>query len=104
MRSPWILLTALLLGVGCGDSAIKVGDESGVIMLRLSNVGASSITASSAVVTWGTNVAATSHVEYGTSIAYSKSTPLYGLSTSHSIDLAGLQAGTAYHFAVRSKD
>ncbi len=54
-------------------------------------------------VSWVTNVPATSQVEYGTTVSYgSASVPDNNLVTMHSVMLAGLTAGTQYHFRVKS--
>ncbi len=71
----------------------------------ISSVSVSSITTSSANVTWTTDVAATSQVEYGTSTAYGSLTTLdSNLVTSHSVSLAGLTTNTLYHYRVHSKN
>ncbi|HEY1037428.1 MAG TPA: fibronectin type III domain-containing protein [Candidatus Paceibacterota bacterium] len=59
----------------------------------------------SAVITWTTDTAATSQVEYGTSSAYTASSTLTSATTtSHSVALTGLSPSTAYHFRVLSTD
>ena len=71
----------------------------------ISGVAATAITASSTTVTWTTNEAATSQVDYGLTTSYGQTTPLDAtLLTSHSVALSGLSAGTFYHARVRSKD
>ncbi|MBI5555038.1 MAG: fibronectin type III domain-containing protein, partial [Elusimicrobia bacterium] len=71
----------------------------------ISSVASTSITQTSATVTWTTNEAATSQVEYGTSISYGLSTALdSSLVTAHSVALSSLSAGTLYHYRVKSKD
>jgi len=67
------------------------------------SVSAPNITSSTASITWSTNVASTSQVEYGTTAAYGSSTTLdASLVTSHSQSLSGLEAATTYHFSVKS--
>jgi len=71
----------------------------------ISAVAASSITSSGAIITWATNVPATSQVNYGTTAAYGQTSPLNSsLVTSHSVTLSGLTASTLYHFQVKSAD
>ncbi len=71
----------------------------------LSALGAGTLTASSAVITWTTNEAADGQVDYGTTAAYGSSSAVAGtLVTAHSIALGGLAAGTTYHYRVRSRD
>jgi hypothetical protein len=71
----------------------------------ISGVASSSLTPSGATVTWTTNEAADSQVEYGTTTSYGSSTTLdTSLVTSHSVALSGLSASTTYHYRVKSKD
>jgi hypothetical protein len=71
----------------------------------ISLVNASEITTSGATVTWTTNEAATSQVEYGLTEEYGSVSPLdASLVNSHSVDLTGLKAGKTYHYRVISKD
>ncbi len=71
----------------------------------ISGIASGSPTTSGATITWSTDVAASSQVDYGTTIAYGGSTTLDStLVTSHSQALSGLQPGTTYHFRVRSAD
>lgn len=70
----------------------------------ISAVNSSSLTNT---VTWTTNEAADSQVEYSTDTSYSSSTSVTDTSprvTSHSVPLTGLTAGTLYHYRVQSKD
>jgi hypothetical protein len=71
----------------------------------ISGVSAGSLTASAATITWATDEAADSQVEYGPTNAYGgSSTPDATPVTSHSVSLSGLSAGTTYHFRVKSRD
>ena len=66
---------------------------------------ATSITNSSARITWTTNEAATSQVDYGLTTSYGSTTTLdLALVTSHSVVLTGLAPSTIYNFRVRSRD
>jgi cysteine-rich repeat protein len=73
----------------------------------ISNVQVTGITVSGATVTWTTDKAATTFVDYGTvagppyASTAGAATPL---TTSHSVTLTGLSAGTVYHYRVRSAD
>jgi N,N-dimethylformamidase beta subunit-like, C-terminal/Bacterial Ig domain/Purple acid Phosphatase, N-terminal domain len=69
----------------------------------ITNVQAGGLTTSGATISWSTDVAASSQVEYGTSTAYGSSTSLDStLVTSHSQVLGGLAPATTYHFRVKS--
>jgi GH18 family chitinase len=71
----------------------------------ISAVASFSIGQTSAVVSWTTNEAAESQVEYGFTAAYASTTTLNtALTTSHSVALSGLSAGALYHYAVISVD
>ena len=55
--------------------------------------------------TWTTNEASNTQVDYGTTTSYGTSSTLNSsLVTSHSVGLTGLAASTTYHYRVRSSD
>ena len=62
------------------------------------------ITGNSATITWTTDEAATSLVEYGTSDTYGSTASVAGHTVSHSVQLTGLTPETTYHFRVLSTD
>jgi hypothetical protein len=69
----------------------------------IANVTASSITATSAIITWTTDQASSSQVEYGTTTAWGNlSTYTASPATSHSVILTALTPGTTYDYAVLS--
>jgi len=71
----------------------------------ISSVQTSGISESSAAISWSTNEAADTKIEYGTSISYGTSTTLNStLGTSHSQSISGLSASTLYHYRVLSRD
>jgi len=71
----------------------------------ISSVAASNITSNSATISWTTNEASTSRVEYGTTAQYGSSTNLNAsMQTSHFQELSGLNTGTLYHYRVLSMD
>ncbi|MGA2264193.1 MAG: fibronectin type III domain-containing protein, partial [Acidobacteriota bacterium] len=71
----------------------------------ISAVASSNITGTSATITWTTNEASNSQVEFGTTVAYGSATALdAGMVTSHTMSLTGLSSGTTYHFRVKSRD
>src|SRR5207249_2445069 len=68
----------------------------------ISAVTASSITSSGATVTWTTNEASDSQVDYGLTTAYGSTTTLNAsLVTAHTAALSGLTGTTLYHFPTR---
>jgi hypothetical protein len=70
----------------------------------ISNVLSSSITASSSLITWTTDEASNSTVEYGLTTSYGSSASNATNVTSHSITVNGLSANTLYHYRVKSTD
>ncbi len=71
----------------------------------ISSVSVTNITGTSVTVTWSTDEASTSQVEYGLSVSYGTLTTLdTNLVTSHSVDISGLSGYTVYDFRVRSSD
>jgi glucose/arabinose dehydrogenase/PKD repeat protein len=71
----------------------------------ISAVSSSGITQNAATITWTTNEASDTQVEYGRTDAYGSITALNPAPvTSHSQGLSGLAPDTLYHYRVRSKD
>lgn len=71
----------------------------------LSGISATNISQTGATVNWTTNEAADTQVEYGLTTLYGASTPLNTtLSTAHTQAIAGLDAGSTYHYRVKSRD
>jgi len=71
----------------------------------ISNIQATSITDTSAVITWTTDEASDSEVQYGTtSGSYPSNVNSTNMVTSHSINLSGLSQDTTYYYRVRSED
>ncbi len=69
----------------------------------ISGVTATGITATSATISWTTDQASSSQVNYGISTAYGSQSALNStLTTSHSVTLTGLTPGTTYDFDVVS--
>ncbi len=63
------------------------------------------VSSQAATITWATNEAADSQVQYGPTSAYGSMTPLdAALVASHAQTLGGLSASTVYHYRVRSRD
>lgn len=71
----------------------------------ISGVTTSTITGTTATVTWTTNEPADSQVDFGTRSNYDKSTSATStFVTSHSQMITGLTANTRYHYRAKSKD
>jgi hypothetical protein len=71
----------------------------------ISGISVSALTSASAIINWSTNVPANSQVIYGTTTTYGFSTLVDSiLVSSHSQYIAGLNAGTLYHYKVISED
>jgi hypothetical protein len=71
----------------------------------ITNVQSSSVASTTAVISWTTDTASDSQVQYGTTTAYGSQTVLDTTKvTSHSQTLSGLAPSTLYHFRVRSSN
>ncbi len=70
----------------------------------LSAVSASVTSATAATITWNTDTAASSVVNYGPTTAYGSTSQAAALTAAHSIGLTGLAPNTTYHFQVQSTD
>jgi len=103
-----LLLIALSSAALTGCSGLVTASNSGggtLPPLTISGVQAATPTTSGFQVSWSTNVAANSVVDYGTTANYGSSTPISGaMVTSHQVAVTGLTSGTLYHFRVRSTD
>lgn len=70
----------------------------------ISSVVASSTSATTLRITWTTNEAATSTVEYGLTSGYGTASSSATATTSHSIVITGLTGSTTYHFRILNWD
>src|SRR5438309_844734 len=99
-----IALLAVISFVGCGSTSNSSTppQSSG---LTITNISAGSVTSSGATITWLTDKAADSQVEYGSTTAYGQSSTLGStLNTSHSVTLSSLSSAKTYNFRVKSRD
>jgi beta-lactam-binding protein with PASTA domain len=86
------------------NSVEVVFDVPATVLPIISGVSASTITTSSASISWTTNVPTTSQVDYGPSASYGSSIVDPALLSLHSMSLASLSAGTPYFFQVKGAD
>jgi hypothetical protein len=69
----------------------------------IANVSAGSVTATSAIITWSTDKAASSQVEYGNSSAYGSMSAMSATAvSSHTLTVTGLTPGAVWNYAVMS--
>ncbi len=85
-----------------GDTAVSIGGDT--TPPAISAVTATNVTQTSASITWTTDEAATTVVRYGTSTTYGTTKQSSSLTTSHTMSVTGLTAGTIYHYQVESRD
>lgn len=97
LDSDQVTVTATVGGGGGGGG----GDPPPAAPI-ITNVQATNITETTADITWTTNVAATSSVDYGTTASYGSTETTGGTTFTHNVGLTGLSADTLYHFRVRS--
>jgi hypothetical protein len=104
MRFPAILLAVAVL-VGCGGGTSESNTQPGDTTPPALSATAAVPAMNGATVTWTTDEAADSQVDYGTTTSYgSSSTLAAAMVMAHSVDLAGLSAATVYHYRVKSRD
>ncbi len=71
----------------------------------ISGVTSSGVSSNAATISWTTNEASNTQLDYGTTTTYGSSTTLNtAMVTAHSAALSGLTASTTYHYRVKSKD
>lgn len=88
--------------IAAGTSPSPTADKKAPI---ISGVAATGVGRSSATVSWTTNEAADTQVEFGPTASYgSWSAYNAALATGHSAALTGLTAGTLYHYRAKSRD
>lgn len=88
-----------------GDFTFTTNETPDTEPPSITEVASPGLSSNGAIITWTTDEAADSRVEYGTTTAYGSSSALNDdLVTSHSQALSGLTAGTLYHFRVKSRD
>ncbi len=99
-------VTALEVGGSAtGSGTIEFVAGSDVTAPIITNIQVSAIGTDTVTITWDTDEASKSQVEYGTTSSYGTLTTVdANMVTSHSVDLTSLTEGTNYHFRVISLD
>lgn len=101
------VIASLVLGACSGESTSMTtptpsgGDTTAPV---IGNVTVTNVTATSATVTWTTNEASSTQVQYGTTTAYGSSVNGTANTTNHSVAMVGLAENTSYHYRVVSMD
>src|SRR4030095_1626005 len=80
------------------------GGGGGAPLLIITSIASSNISDIGATISWKTNRAADSQVEYGVSTTYGNVVSLKTQDTDHQLTLFGLNSETLYHFRVKSND
>jgi hypothetical protein len=100
-----LLLGLMTWGTGCAGTVQPGGGGNQTTppaTLSITAVSGIATASDSATITWTTNLAANSQVDYGTTTSYGQSTPLNSsMVTSHRVTLSGLAASTTYHYRVK---
>jgi len=109
--------TAYNFKVNCRDQSDNIGSSdnqtfttlastssSDTAAPTLSNITASSITSSSAVITFATNESCLGAVHYGATTSYNQGASEVESAASHSIALRGLSSATTYYFQAKCTD
>ena len=87
------------------SAAVTVSVDNASTLPVVTAVTASGITSTQATITWTTNEASDTHLEYGLTTAYGTTTPLDSRPvTAHAQTLGGLAPTTLYHYRVRSRN
>ena len=89
---------------GAGNGSTAFASVSVANKPLISAVTATPINTSSESISWTTDVAATSTVDFGLTSGYGTTVSDPALVTSHQVVLPGLSAGTTYHYQVTSAD
>ena len=87
---------------GNGYSFTTLASSSNPPTIYENSIQFSNVTHNTATISWTTDIAATSFVEYGLNTAYGLSQGSFTLATSHSVTLSNLLSDATYHFRVRS--
>lgn len=105
----WIVLASDDPGgagaVSCsGDLGVEIVDPGSSSAPVISNLVITGVSSSEVTLTWNTDSATTTTVDYGTTSSYGSQALESTLSTSHSVTLTSLSANTSYHYRISSTD
>lgn len=93
------------IGAVTGNMYVTNFQLGGDVAPQISNVNATNVTNAAATITWDTDPAGTTQVEYGKTTSYGSSTTLNSsLVSSHSQTITGLDPKTLYHYRVKSNN
>ena len=93
---------ATTVDCGGGSRGIAIEGTPTVADPSISDIVVSDISDTQAKISWNTDVAATSVIDYGTTTDYGSTSSDTSLVTPHSRTLTGLSANTTYHYNVKS--
>ncbi len=96
------LLSAFLAAFVLGSSLLPFIKQAEAVVIQ--NLAVTSVTDTSATISWNTDVAADSLVEFGVGGVYMEAVDEVEMKTAHSLMLLGLQPGTAYTYKVSSAE
>lgn len=104
MKTKYFLFLSLIsLWFYCGNSNPPVRTSNQT--LEISNVNVSGVNEESAIISWKTNLAATSQVQYGSSSTLGKTSgDSQTMVKDHLVNLSGLSPNTTYYYKVSSRD
>lgn len=97
-------VTSCDTALNCASTAILSFQTPDATPPSISAITAGAITSTGAQITWTTDEAANSVVEYGTTTGYGANVTVAAMVTGHSLSLTGLTPFTTYHYRVRSSD
>ena len=99
------VIGAVLFSSGCSGLVSGNNSVGNPGTLSISNIASTGATATSVAVSWQTNLAANSQLEYGTTTNYGSTSPMDStMVMSHQETLGSLKPGTLYHYRAHSTD
>jgi hypothetical protein len=100
---PFLKGSALVLAMGI--ALFQVSTVVKAAVPSITNITVSNITSAAATVTWTTDIASSTQIEYGPTLSYESQTTFVSTAvTTHTQTIAGLQANQKYNFRVKSGD